>query len=156
MCWYFTEILNSWFSRYSFSCRITSDLAEDPPLHSYLMTNNDKRRANTRKARQPKRASQVREELELSFLYFRSAGSGTFRVVVLPRETVRSVTRSVNTDMEGFIDKVVTKVGTFCSISGVGSCYTYHPHTTTFLSLCLEAPCGQILWHLFIYSLSGI
>ena len=50
------------------------------------MTNKDKRRAPTRTARQPKRASQAREDPEVSFLYFRSAGSGTFRVVVLARE----------------------------------------------------------------------
>ena len=52
------------------------------------MTNSDKRSAATRTARQPKTASQAREEPEVSFLYFRSAGSGTFRVVVLGGNSV--------------------------------------------------------------------
>ena len=56
------------------------------------MTNNAKRRRRpTRTARHPRTASQAREEPEVSFLYFRSAGSGTFRVVVLGGETLRLV-----------------------------------------------------------------
>ena len=49
------------------------------------MTANDKRMPPTRTARKPSVASQAREDPpDLSFLYFLSAGSGTFRVVVLP------------------------------------------------------------------------
>ena len=56
------------------------------------MTNNAKRRRRpSRTARHPRTASQAREEPEVSFLYFRSAGSGTFRVVVLGGERLRSV-----------------------------------------------------------------
>ena len=48
-----------------------------------LMISVARRRADTRMARQENTASQAREDPEVSFLYFRSAGSGTFRVVVL-------------------------------------------------------------------------
>ena len=62
--------------KYEFLCRTRGCLAD-------LMISVARRRADTRMARQENTASQAREDPEVSFLYFRSAGSGTFRVVVL-------------------------------------------------------------------------
>ena len=62
--------------KYKFFCRTRGCSAD-------LMISVARRRADTRMARQANTASQAREDPEVSFLYFRSAGSGTFRVVVL-------------------------------------------------------------------------
>ena len=62
--------------KYEFLCRTRGCSAD-------LMISVARRRADTRMARQANTASQAREDPEVSFLYFRSAGSGTFRVVVL-------------------------------------------------------------------------